>query len=213
MWFELQQDNSIMANIIKFPVAPTKFGFKRVKKSKRDPEAHGQMNLFSSPKAKILTLTPQMSLFEEALMRDERGEPEAEGFYLRAIEAGDNAADAYCNLGIIESQKGDTAKAFDCFTKSLELEPRHFESQYNLGNLYFDLNDLRLAKTHYEMALTIDPNFANAYFNLGLVQTMLEDYPNAIALLRRYRSLSTEDEGIKADDLLSTLTRSLNVKG
>lgn len=199
-----------MANIIKFPIAPSKFGFKRVKKSKRDPESHGQMNLFSSPKAKILTLTPQMSLFEEALLRDERGEPEAEGYYLKAIEAGDNAADAYCNLGIIESQKGDTTKAFDCFTKSLELEPRHFESQYNLGNLYFDMNDLRLAKMHYELALTIDPNFANAYFNLGLVQTMLEDYPNAISLLRHYRSLAAEDEGIKADDLLSTLTRSLN---
>ena len=199
-----------MANIIKFPVAPTKFGFKRVKKSKRDPESFGQMNLFSSPKAKILTFSPQMSLFEEALMRDERGEPEAEGLYLKAIEAVDNAADAYCNLGIIESRKGDTAKAFDCFTQSLKLEPRHFESHYNLGNMYFDLNDLRLAKMHYELALTIDSNFANAYFNLGLVQTMLEDYPNAISLLRQYRNLAEEEEGVKADDLLSTLTRSLN---
>lgn len=199
-----------MANIIKFPVTPTKFGFKRVKKSKRDPESHGQMNLFSSPKAKMLTLTPQTSLFEEALMRDERGDPEAEGLYLKAIETGDNAADAYCNLGIIESQKGESSKAFDCFTKSLEIEPRHFESHYNLGNLYFDLNDLRLAKMHYELALKIDPNFANAYFNLGLVQTILEDYHDAVANLRHYRGLAAEDEGIKADDLLSTLTRSLN---
>lgn len=202
-----------MANIIKFPVAPSKFGFKRVKKSKRDPEAHGQMNLFSTPKAKILTLTTQMSFFEEALMRDERGEREAEEFYLKAIESGDNAADAYCNLGIIESEKGETAKAFDCFTRSLELEPRHFESHYNLGNLYFDLNDLKLAKTHYELSLTIDPNFANAHFNLGLVMTILEDYHNAVATLRRYRSLAGENEGVKADDLLSTLTRSLNAKG
>jgi len=199
-----------MANIINFPVAPSKFGFKRVKKTKSDPESHGQMNLFSTPKAKILSLVPQMSLFEEALMLDERGEPAAEGLYLKAIETGDNAADAYCNLGIIESQKGDKTKAFDCFTQSLKLEPRHFESHYNLGNMYFDLNDLRLAKMHYELALTIDSNFANAYFNLGLVQTMLEDYPNAVSLLRQYRSLAAEDEGIKADDLLSTLTRSLN---
>ena len=199
-----------MANIIKFPVAPSKFGFKRVKKSKRDPESHGQMNLFSTSKAKILTLTPQLSFFEEALMRDERGDREAEELYLKAIESGDNAADAYCNLGIIESEKGETAKAFDCFTRSLELEPRHFESHYNLGNLYFDLNDLKLAKTHYELALTVDSNFANVYFNLGLVLTILEDYPNAVATLRRYRSLAAEEEGIKADDLLSTLTRSLN---
>lgn len=199
-----------MANIIKFPVAPSKFGFKRVKKSKRDPESHGQMNLFSTPKAKILSLMPINSPFEEALMRDERGEPEAESLYLKAIERGDYAADAYCNLGIIESQKGETTKAFDCFTQSLKLEPRHFESHYNLGNMYFDLNDLRLAKMHYELALMIDPNFANAYFNLGLVQTMLEDYQNAVATLRHYRSLAAEDEGVKADDLLSTLTRSLN---
>ncbi|MBL8012238.1 MAG: hypothetical protein JNN05_00175, partial [Candidatus Omnitrophica bacterium] len=58
--------------------------------------------------------------------------------------------------------------------------------------------------------LTIDSNFANAYFNLGLVQTMLEDYPNAISLLRQYRNFAEEEEGVKADDLLSTLTRSFN---
>ncbi|NUM81521.1 tetratricopeptide repeat protein [bacterium] len=199
-----------MANIIKFPAQSSKFGFKRVKKGKRDSESHGQMNLFTPPKAKILTLMPQASLFEEALMRDERGDPEAEMLYRKAIESGDCVADAYCNLGIIESQKGELSKAFDCFTQSLKYEPRHFESHYNLGNLYFDMNDLRLAQMHYELSLAIDPDFANAYFNLGLVQAMLENYHNAISILKRYRMLATDDEGAKADDLLSTLTRSVN---
>lgn len=199
-----------MATILKFPTQPSKFGFKRVKKSKRDSESHGQMNLFTAPKPKILTLAPQASFFEEALVRDERGDPEAEALYRKAIETGDCVADAYCNLGIIESQKGNLSNAFDCFTQSLKYEPRHFESHYNLGNLYFDMNDLRLAKMHYELSLTIDPDFANAYFNLGLVQAMLEDYHDAIAILKRYRMLATDDEGAKADDLLSTLTRSVN---
>ncbi|MBX7152527.1 tetratricopeptide repeat protein [bacterium] len=199
-----------MANIIKFPTQSSKFGFKRVKKGKRDSESHGQINLFAAPKPKIFTLIPQTSLFEEALVRDERGDPEAETLYRKAIETGDCVADAYCNLGIIEFQKGDLSKAFDCFTQSLKYEPRHFESHYNLGNLYFDMNDLRLAKMHYEQSLIIDPDFANTYFNLGLVQAMLEDYHNAISILKRYRMLATDDEGAKADDLLSTLTRSVN---
>lgn len=83
-------------------------------------------------------------------------------------------ADAYCNLGIMETRAGRTARAFDCFTKSLAHDPRHFEAHYNLGNLYFEEDTLRLARLHYELAAEIDPNSPNLHFNLGLVLTLLE---------------------------------------
>ena len=99
---------------------------------------------------------------------DERHDDRAEELYRRAIAEGDLVADAYCNLGIIASQAGRIAKAFDCFTKSLEHHSRHFESHYNLGNLYLEGDNLRLAKMHYELAAKINPTFPNLYFNLGL---------------------------------------------
>ncbi len=202
-----------MANILKFPAQPSKFGFKRVKKRTKDePGNQDQLNLFSQPKTKIFNLGPNLGPFEEALMLDERGDTQAAAVYARAIEENDCVADAYCNLGIIESQNGNTAKAFDCFTTSLKNDPRHFESHYNLGNLYFDAGDLRLAQVHYEIAVEMEPTFPNVYFNLALVQAMSDDLRAAVGALGKYRELVTEDEGKKADDLLFNLKQSLQAQ-
>ena len=127
----------------------------------------------------------------------------------KAIEEQDCVADAYCNLGIIESQKGNTTKAFDCFTTSLKHDPRHSEAHYNLGNLYFEVNDFRLAQIHYEMAAEVDPSFANVYFNLALVQAINNELAAAISALTKYQELVPEDEGRNADELLRNLKQSL----
>src|SRR4029079_496574 len=117
---------------------------------------------------------------------------------------------AHCNLGIIESQKGNTVKAFDCFTTTLKYNPRHSESPYNLGNLYFDANDFRLAQLHYEIALEVDPDFANVYFNLALVQSISNDPAAAVAALNKYQQLVPAEEARKADELLKDLRKSLS---
>src|SRR4029434_11166548 len=105
-----------------------------------------------------------------------------------------SVSDAYGNLGIIESQKGNTAKAFDRFTTSLKHDPRHSESHYNLGNLYFEVNELRLAQTHYEMAAEVQPSFPNVHFNLALVQAINNDLSAAVSSLTRYQELVSETE-------------------
>src|SRR6266498_1621046 len=151
-----------MAQILKFPPPQaSKFGYKRVKKRTKAAENPDQLHLFLQPAAQILNFAAGLSRFEQALMLDERGDPKAAELYAKAIAEHDCVADAYCNLGIIESQKGNTTKAFDCFTTSLKHDPRHSEAHYNLGNLYFDANDFRLAQIHYEMAGETDPSFAN----------------------------------------------------
>jgi len=200
-----------MGKVLQFsPKPPTKFDFERVKKRKKDiPTQRDQLSLFSSSGAQVLRLPSDISPFEEALLLDERGDSHTEEAYRRAIAEGDSLADAYCNLGILESKAGRVAKAFDCFTKSLEHNPRHFESQYNLGNLYLDEGNVRLARMHYELAAKVEPGFPNLYFNLGLVHALNNDYPAALTMLRKYKELSPKDEGAKADELLENLKRSV----
>ena len=201
-----------MAQILKFPVQASKFGYKRVKKCAKAVENPDQLHLFPQTMAQILNFAPDLSRFEQALMLDERGDLKAAELYAKAIEEHDCVADAYCNLGIIESQKGNTAKAFDCFTTSLKHNPRHSEAHYNLGNLYFDVNDLRLAQIHYEMAGETDPLFANVYFNLALVQAITNDLGAAISALTKYQNLVSEDERRNTDELLDNLKKSLAAK-
>jgi tetratricopeptide (TPR) repeat protein len=197
-----------MGQILKFPVPASKFGFKRVRKP-ASSENPNQLHLFPQPTAQILHLAAALGCFEQALMLDERDDEKAAELYLLAIEQQDCVADAYCNLGIIESKQGRTAKAFDCFTSSLKHNPRHLEAHYNLGNMYFEVNDFRLAQIHYEMAVEVDPSFANAYFNLALVQAINNELKSAIASLTRYQELASEAEGRNADELLDNLKKSL----
>ena len=203
-----------MAKILQFTAkASPKFGFERVKKKKKKSKKDtGQLNLFSSQKGKVLHLSSKLSPFEEALLLDERNDKHAVESYLKAISVGDCPADAYCNLGILESKINNTTKAFDCFTKSLKENPRHFESHYNLANLYFDANNLELAKVHYQIAEEIDESFPNLHFNLGLVLALQENYKFAVEQLNKYKSLTQNRDTSEADELIENINISLTLQ-
>jgi tetratricopeptide (TPR) repeat protein len=198
-----------MGEILKFPGDAARLGYSRVRKRGRACGDPNQLDLFLPPPTRLSSFSPALSPFEQALLADEQGEGQAADLYARAIESHDCVADAFCNLGIIESKKGNAAKAFDCFTTSLKHDPRHSEAHYNLANLYFELNDFRLAQIHYEMAVEVDPTFANVYFNLALVQSINHELASAIRTLTTYQQLVAPDEARNADDLLRDLKRSL----
>src|SRR5499433_3830328 len=84
-----------------------------------EAELQGQMSLFRVEAAQVQVsrlLTP----FEEALVLHEQGDVAAVEFYQQAIVEGDNIAEAYCNLGILELDRGDTIGALESFTQSLK---------------------------------------------------------------------------------------------
>jgi tetratricopeptide (TPR) repeat protein len=196
-----------MAKVIQFPTPnPEKFGFKPVRKKKHEANKHGQLNLFSG--AKVINLH-QLSAFEEALMLDEQGDSRAASQYLKSIEAGDSIADAYCNLGILESEQKNHSKAIDCFTKCLKEDPRHFEAHYNLANVYAEIGNLPLAKIHYQISIEIEPSFPNSYFNLGLTLAMNKEIDEAIRSLNTYQTLVVADERMQAEELINSLARSI----
>lgn len=175
-----------------------------------EAELQGQMNLFKPARAEIARL---LSPFEEALLLHERGDARAAELYREAITEGDNLADAYCNLGIIELEQGRLPKALDCFTLALKNEPRHVEAHYNLANLYFDACDLQLAKLHYESAAELEPAFSPLHYNLALVYYKLNNLNGACAALHRYKELAPEDHEMRAiDELLKWLEQARDIE-
>ena len=164
-----------------------------------EAELQGQLHLFRvEPSRLARLLTP----FEEALLLHERGDTKAAEHYQEAIAEGDNVAEAYCNLGILNLERGQLSSALDNFTLSLKNDPRHVEAHYNLANLYYDAGDLHLAKLHYEAAAQIEPGFSLVYFNLSLVYHKLGDLNAASATLEKYRQLEPEDEDLEVLDQL-----------
>jgi len=159
-----------------------------------EAELQGQLNLFRvEPPRVTRLLTP----FEEALLLHEQGDGAAAEHYLEAIKEGDNVAEAYCNLGIINLERGQIPNALDNFTLSLKNDPRHVEAHYNLANLYYDAGELQLAKLHYEAAAHIEPSFSLVYFNLSLVYHKLGDLNAASTTLEKYLQLEPEDEDLE----------------
>src|ERR1700720_1981136 len=137
-----------------------------------EAELQGQMSLFRPQGGQVARL---LTPFEEALLLHEQGDARASEFYIEAIGEGDNVAEVYCNLGIIELDSGDTIGALENFTQSLKNDPRHVEAHYNLANLYYDAGDFPLARLHYEAATQIEPNFSLVYYNLALVYHRLNN--------------------------------------
>jgi tetratricopeptide (TPR) repeat protein len=174
-----------------------------------EAELQGQLNLFRSEPSRLARL---LTPFEEALLLHEQGDPSAAEHYVEAINEGDNVAEAYCNLGIINLEQSQLAKALDNFTLSLKNDPRHVEAHYNLANLYYDAGDLHLAKLHYEAAAQIEPGFSLVYFNLSLVYHKLGDLQGSLTALERYKQLEPEDEDI---EVLNQLLKAIQnaVKG
>ena len=94
-------------------------------------------------------------------------------------------------------------------TASLKSDPRHSRAHYNLANLYFEVNDFRLAQIHYEIAAEVDPSFVNVYFNLALVQSLNNELAAAVVTLTKYQEMAPTEEARHADELLRNLKASL----
>ena len=121
-----------------------------------EAELQGQLSLFRAETGKVQVarlLTP----FEEALLLHEQGEEQAIEFYKEAITAGDNVAEAFCNLGIIELDRGHMVGALDNFTQSLKHDPRHVEAHYNLALVYHRLADVTGARLALQKYRDLEP--------------------------------------------------------
>jgi tetratricopeptide (TPR) repeat protein len=193
-----------------FTIDKNNVELKKNKKSKKKrPGFKNQLSLFSSD-AQILRLTlDTRGYFETALKLDEEGDPRASEFYLKAIEHDDSTPDAYCNLGVIEADKGDNLKGFSYFLNALRIDPSHAESHFNIANLYFEMDDHKLAELHYLLTIELAEDFSNVYFNMGLLYLRMEQYIKAEECFLKYKQKTGSDEWKIVDQLLAQMKTSV----
>jgi len=147
---------------------------------------------------------PASGVFQRALAMDELHDPGTKALYLEAIAVGDCVADAYCNLGLLELQDGNRSGAYDCYTRALKQDPRHFESHYNLACFYLESRELDLAQLHLEICACLEPEQCpQVHLDLGVVLTLKEQYDLAYRHLVSFKQLAGEADETQADALLS----------
>jgi len=93
----------------------------------------------------------------------------------------------------LEEDINSQTAAIAAYQRVLDLEPAHAAAHINLGTLYYNRQDFKLAEKHYRSALESDPRYALAYFDLGnvldetgRVQEAVQIYKTAIQLAPTY---------------------------
>jgi tetratricopeptide (TPR) repeat protein len=104
-------------------------------------------------------------------------QPLAWGQNLEATRAYNQAIDRY--------NRGNKIDALRLFERAAEADPAYPDAHYNVGSLYFQMQDYARAKAAFRKVLSLNPNDTMARFNLGLALEKLQQYDEAIAAYRQ----------------------------
>lgn len=110
--------------------------------------------------------------------------------YEKVLELDPGHADALVNLGRLLHEEGELESAADHYRRALEAAGGdHPTAAYNLGIACEDLGRDAQAAAAYEQALSADPTFADAHYNLSRVRERMGDRLSALRHLKTYRQL------------------------
>lgn len=95
---------------------------------------------------------------------------------------------------------GDTRRAAEAYARALELDPRHEDALYYLGNMYMELGRYREAETAWERLLLVNPRSSRAHSRLGDLHFCPDpgapvDLTRAEAEFRRALGINQEETG------------------
>jgi len=123
---------------------------------------------------------------------------DAVGEYRKAIELNPNAPDLHFRLGrALLLQSHDPAaleQAAAEFRSELKLSPEDGACEFQLGQIAKVEGKTAEARTHFERALALSPQFVQALIALGKLCSEAKDYPRAISLLSRATALQPANE-------------------
>lgn len=144
-------------------------------------------------------LTPYLNLAEarEALKAFEAEDPVALEPYLDNPHLG---AEAYCVLGVIRVREGNAEGARLAFNNSLRLDPGHYRSITNLGNLELEAGRIAEAVSMYEKALQSNPDYPHAHHNLAVAYRRLGRIDKSVHHLKREQRILYRSPARKLTD-------------
>jgi tetratricopeptide (TPR) repeat protein len=113
----------------------------------------------------------------------------ARAAYRRALDLDPEMSDAYVNLGRLMHQLGDLENAAQLYRQAIERSDDAV-AHYDLALVLEDRQDFAGALDHYHHAVRLDPNFADAHFNLGRLLERAGRSEEALRHLLAYRRLT-----------------------
>ena len=144
-------------------------------------------------------LTPDvLRAFDASLRAMQQGRlAEAERGFVALTRSNPELGGPHANLGILYRRAGKIAQAISELEFAVRDSPRQPVYWNQLGITYRQQGQFAKARQAYERALALDPNYASANLNLGILFDLyLWDSKRALELYDRYLALSGGDEKV-----------------
>ncbi len=106
---------------------------------------------------------------------------EAKTYFIRAIRANQDMAQAYLNLAHIALDQADFTGARDKCLAALRINPDYAEARHNLGLAYLRLNRLKDAEKTFRHLVVSAPEVSSGYASVGAVMLLERRPRDAIA--------------------------------
>ena len=121
----------------------------------------------------------------------------------KALDLSPQSDYASYTLGVVYRRAGQSAEAFDAFTRAVELNPMNVRARVGLGSEAMRLGRVDVAKTQFEQLVQLGYQVAPSHFNLGIIAAGAGDRAEAE---RRFRLALKADPQFKpALDALAKL--------
>jgi tetratricopeptide (TPR) repeat protein len=136
---------------------------------------------------------------------------EALELYQKAIAIKPDDAALYTNMGVILSKLGKNTESQEAFKKAASLNPASSaQNFYNMGATLVNSGKSAEAAESFKQAIAADPNFAEAYYQLGLcLSGKQETSEDAIKALQKYIQIGKKPDQVDvAKQLIAALQAS-----
>lgn len=117
-----------------------------------------------------MTQTTLAQTLQQAVQAHQGGQlDQAEQLYQQVLRSQPNQSDALHLLGVIAYQRHQHSTALDYIQKAIDQNPDVPTYHHNLANAYRDSGNAELASLHYERAVALKPDYADAWNNYGIL--------------------------------------------
>lgn len=120
-------------------------------------------------------------------------------YYTIALDKGDNTGDAYLGRGYSKKMLGNFGDAITDIKLSIQEKNNDPNAYKLLGNVYVISGDYMSAKEAYDKAISLNPDYAEAYFNRGVLSMMRYRYDEGCEDLKTSLSLGYKNAKKKID--------------
>lgn len=108
---------------------------------------------------------------------------------------------------------GENAEQFSVVTnqQAIALDPNNPQQYINLGGIYYQLQNWPEAQRQFQIAVTLKPDYANAYYNLGHTLENQNQLQNALQAYQAVKTLvaSQPDNVKKVNEEISALEKKI----